>query len=302
MTISNDDKLLPEATKPLHELGTALRHIVQSMPMAAFVIEGHTDQQGTEQYNLDLSLRRARRVTEYLVTNFRLPPERLGIKGYGKTRRLSLGASEANHARNRRVEVVRLKAPALDVQASSASVQGAPAHESVFAVDVVVFQEDVESRPRKLEAGAVLRSGDGYRLYFEPHQPCYVSIFQLDASGKLFRLFPNSKYGTSNNVVQARTAYWVPGKAAWFSLDQTPGKETIYVVATRERREDIEDIITRKAQQEFNLVIKTMGIAGVRPGKSIEMSSTQGQSAPLTADEISRKGMSLAYEFTFRHE
>ena len=308
----NDDKLLPEAKRPLHELGTALKGIL-STPSAAFLIEGHTDLRGTAPYNLDLSERRGRRVAEYLVEVFQIPPDRLGIKGYGKTRPRSPGSSTVDHARNRRVEVVRLEVNELAAYPALRLVRGAlPQASTPLAVDVGVFYEDPESRPRKLGEGAVLRSGDGYRIYFEPHQSCYVYIFQVDGSGTLFRLYPNPDYGTRDNFAQARTAYWVP-KDEWFALDNTRGEEVLYVVATTERREDIEDLFTRyarseqpdtkqKTQQELTVVLKTMGVERVRPGKTVPVASMQGRTAELTTDQLLREGVSFTHRFAFRHE
>ncbi|MBI3798683.1 MAG: OmpA family protein [Deltaproteobacteria bacterium] len=316
----NADTLLPEARRPLQELGTALKGILESFPSAAFLIEGHTDLRGTDEYNLDLSTRRARRVAESLAAGFSLPPDRLGTKGYGKTRPISLGSSEADHARNRRVEVVRLEANELGAYPSIKPVGGPSlADPPSLVMDVGVFYEDAESRPRKLQDGARLHSGDGYRVFFEPQQPCYVYIFQLDTSGKLFHLYPNPKYGTHDNFAQARAAYWVPGKDKWFELDHTLGKEEIYVVATRERREDIEDLFKRLTradpsdthqtkQQVLTLVLKTvdtmekMGVGGTRPGKNVTTASKAGQTAELTTDQLYQEGLSLARKVVFHHE
>ena len=105
----NSDELLPEAQGPLRELGVALQGMLSSSKSASFVIEGHTDLRGTEEYNLDLSRRRARRVAEALVKGFNIPKDRLAIQGYGKVRPLTLGSSETDHTRNRRVQVVRVE-------------------------------------------------------------------------------------------------------------------------------------------------------------------------------------------------
>jgi outer membrane protein OmpA-like peptidoglycan-associated protein len=301
----NEDKFLPEAKIPLHELGTALKTILQSTT-AVFLIEGHTDSRGTEPYNLDLSERRASRVAEYLVQVFQIPTDRLKIKGFGKARLLNLGASEADHARNRRVEVVRL----------DAARQDSPSSDLPFVLEVAVFYEDPESRPQKLAEGAVLRSGDGYRIYFEPYQPCYVYIFQRDSTGKLTRLYPNADFGTRDNFVQARVKYWVPERDKWFELDTTRGTEEIYVVATTKRREDLEDLFTRltrqasadqpeaqrQDQRELTAVLQKMGVAQIRPGKPVEVAPTPGSAAVLTTDQLRREGLSFAHKFTFRHE
>ncbi|MGH7961324.1 MAG: DUF4384 domain-containing protein [Candidatus Binatia bacterium] len=309
----NQDRLLPDAEDPLRNLGIALKSLMESLPTAGFVIEGHTDVRGVEDYNLHLSTRRAQRVVQRLVEDFGIAREKLAIKGYGEIRPLSLGSSGADHARNRRVEVVRVKVEELALYASIEPVEGFAKDPTSLIVDVGVFYEDPESRPRKLEEGTVLRSGDGYRIYFEPHQPCYVYIFQIDSSGKFARLYPNPDSGTQDNFVQAGVAHWVPGKDKWFTLDNVQGKEALYVVATKERWKDIEAMFTRYARagdlEESTYVMKTLGPVldetgqpKVRPGKNVTVASTTGRAVELTTDQLRQEGVSFAYKFAFRHE
>jgi outer membrane protein OmpA-like peptidoglycan-associated protein len=66
-------------------------------------VEGHTDNEGTEDYNLQLSEKRARAVMEYLIGK-NVPKERLDYRGYGFSRPKASNDSEAGKAINRRVE------------------------------------------------------------------------------------------------------------------------------------------------------------------------------------------------------
>jgi outer membrane protein OmpA-like peptidoglycan-associated protein len=68
------------------------------------VVEGHTDNVGTDEYNQELSVRRAESVFRYLV-NRGVAPERLRIEGYGKTRPVATNDTEQGRAQNRRVEL-----------------------------------------------------------------------------------------------------------------------------------------------------------------------------------------------------
>ena len=68
-------------------------------------IEGHTDEVGTREYNMDLSRRRAAAVREYLISRH-VKPDRLTSEGYGPDRPLARGRDEASRAKNRRVEFV----------------------------------------------------------------------------------------------------------------------------------------------------------------------------------------------------
>ncbi len=66
-------------------------------------IEGHTDNEGTETYNLELSENRAKSVRKYLISK-KVDPERLIYKGYGFSRPKASNRTEEGKAINRRVE------------------------------------------------------------------------------------------------------------------------------------------------------------------------------------------------------
>lgn len=68
-------------------------------------IEGHADVRGSDNYNLELSQRRADRVRDELVRQG-IDPARLDTVGHGRSRPIDPGTTEAAHQRNRRVEFV----------------------------------------------------------------------------------------------------------------------------------------------------------------------------------------------------
>ncbi len=69
-----------------------------------FYVYGHTDNIGSEEYNKDLSERRAQTVRDYLIENG-IAPEIITSKGFGKSRPIVPGTSAAARAANRRVEI-----------------------------------------------------------------------------------------------------------------------------------------------------------------------------------------------------
>lgn len=68
------------------------------------VIEGHTDSDGTNEYNQGLSERRANAVRERLINEHDIPASRLTAVGFGEERPAVTNDSSANKARNRRIE------------------------------------------------------------------------------------------------------------------------------------------------------------------------------------------------------
>ena len=73
-------------------------------PTTFFEISGHTDSDGSQDYNLLLSQGRAQTVVDYLVSNG-ANREQLSAHGYGETRPLNNNKSKASKATNRRVEL-----------------------------------------------------------------------------------------------------------------------------------------------------------------------------------------------------
>jgi outer membrane protein OmpA-like peptidoglycan-associated protein len=69
------------------------------------LIEGHTDDVGTDAYNLSLSERRAEAVSNYL-RNSGIASARLITKWYGESQPVADNTTAANRALNRRVEFV----------------------------------------------------------------------------------------------------------------------------------------------------------------------------------------------------
>jgi len=71
-------------------------------------VEGHTDNQGDPEMNVDLSERRARRVAEFLLGEG-VPPDQLESRGYGAKVPIDSNKTTAGRANNRRVEFLILE-------------------------------------------------------------------------------------------------------------------------------------------------------------------------------------------------
>jgi len=71
---------------------------------ANLYIEGHTDWLGSEQYNMNLSVKRSDAVAKYLVEQG-IDPDRVKTIGLGETRPISTNETEAGRALNRRTEM-----------------------------------------------------------------------------------------------------------------------------------------------------------------------------------------------------
>lgn len=70
---------------------------------AVGTIEGHTDNLGSHELNMELSTKRAHNIRRVLVEMFNVSPDRLDAVGYGPTRPVASNDTPTGRARNRRV-------------------------------------------------------------------------------------------------------------------------------------------------------------------------------------------------------
>ena len=96
-----DSDQLREASKEnLANLASSLSKFGDSK----LLLVGHTDDKGTDSYNLDLSRRRAAAVANYL-TSRGVPAARIATSGRGETEPIAPNDNDADRQKNRRVEV-----------------------------------------------------------------------------------------------------------------------------------------------------------------------------------------------------
>jgi outer membrane protein OmpA-like peptidoglycan-associated protein len=96
----NSDKVKPEAQKNLSNLAASLG----KYPNSSLLIVGHTDAAGSDDYNKGLSERRAISTASYLIGQG-VASSRLKTMGLGESEPVAPNDTDANMAKNRRVEV-----------------------------------------------------------------------------------------------------------------------------------------------------------------------------------------------------
>ena len=100
----NKDVVKPESYGTLKEIAAILNEV----PDVKVKIVGHTDSDGADAANLDLSKRRAASVKAELVKSFGVNGDRLVTDGGGETQPVAPNDSPSNKALNRRVEFLKL--------------------------------------------------------------------------------------------------------------------------------------------------------------------------------------------------
>jgi len=100
----NKDVVKPESYGTLKEISKILNEV----PDVKVKIVGHTDSDGADPANLDLSKRRAASVKSELVKSFGVNGDRLETDGMGESQPVAPNDTPANKALNRRVEFLKL--------------------------------------------------------------------------------------------------------------------------------------------------------------------------------------------------
>lgn len=96
---TDSDALADGSTEALDAIAAFLE---SHSGISAVRVEGHADEHGTEDHNLDLSRRRAQVVADYLIAHG--ATQTISADGLGASRRVCTDANEECDARNRRVD------------------------------------------------------------------------------------------------------------------------------------------------------------------------------------------------------
>lgn len=93
-------ELRPEAKTELTDLAGILKKYDDTI----ILIEGHTDSTGPEEYNMQLSKRRAESVSHFLASQA-VSPGRFSVIGYGEVQPVATNETTDGRQQNRRVEL-----------------------------------------------------------------------------------------------------------------------------------------------------------------------------------------------------
>jgi len=100
----NSDKLKPESNATIKEIAQVLK----DNPTVRIAITGHTDSDGDDALNVDLSKRRAISVKNELTKSYGIDEARLETDGKGESQPLAPNDNALNKSKNRRVEFIKL--------------------------------------------------------------------------------------------------------------------------------------------------------------------------------------------------
>jgi outer membrane protein OmpA-like peptidoglycan-associated protein len=101
ITFATDESdIKPRFFETLNSVAIVLREFNQTL----VDVNGHTDSDGSDEYNEELSQRRANSVAQYLISQ-QLDGNRFEVQGMGESQPIASNASFSGKAQNRRVEI-----------------------------------------------------------------------------------------------------------------------------------------------------------------------------------------------------
>ena len=103
---TNSDRIKGRAHKQILEIASALKG--PELSGKRIGVQGHTDADGDDEYNLDLSYRRSVTVVRALVEMYGIEQKRLEVMGYGERNPIASNETDEGKALNRRVTLIAL--------------------------------------------------------------------------------------------------------------------------------------------------------------------------------------------------
>ncbi len=89
---------------------------------------------------------------------------------------------------------------------------------------------------------SVFHSGDRIRFRVETNGPGYLYIIAQGSSGTWSPMFPSPEMDGGSNRVEGFQSYIMPLKTR-FAFDEQPGTEKVFLILTREKEADLENMI-----------------------------------------------------------
>lgn len=160
-----------------------------------------------------------------------------------------------------------------------------------------------------LEEGGVLTADDFYGLFFEPREDSWVYVLQQDTTGAIQVLFPNEDYSNQTNPLSGGTPVWIPKDFNnWFFLDDNVGRESFFVVASKEQHLELESLIAGDRRVGIlgplaELLDKgERGLGGVKALKKEPKLLPDGKTPVLEEKLLQGDGDNFVYSLEFLHE
>jgi CHAT domain-containing protein len=159
--------------------------------------------------------------------------------------------------------------------------------------------------------GSVLRSNDHFQVHLETNRPSHVYILLFDSQGQASQLFPDPKIEQPGFIERGHKIA-IPDKDLWFWLDEQPGTETVYVLASEEPMSDVRGLLGKIAKAseaerkrlsgeiKQRIGIVERGVGGVAKGKTVSYALSDGRTIQKVTDVVAGSG-AVVRAISFEH-
>jgi hypothetical protein len=115
---------------------------------------------------------------------------------------------------------------------------------------------DGKSGTQPVTQDMALKSGDQVKMMVELQRKCFVYLFHDNRRDGVKLLFPYALQQFEGDY-QPERRYYIPRGEAWFRLDDNPGQEVFYLVASAKRLDDLEKAYMRYESAEAASKVET---------------------------------------------
>jgi len=170
--------------------------------------------------------------------------------------------------------------------------------------DVLKIRETVGTyQTAIIKDGNLISTKDNCKVSFTPRERCYIYIFKIETTGKIFPLFPRKKFSQQTNSLTPNLTYFVPPMKKWLPFDKGYGKEAIILSAFTKGNYNIEKLMKyfntfnfknlpankEKAKPVKELPIISKGIVGSKKSEERKLRLPFDQLATFTGTEYTWK-------------
>jgi len=159
--------------------------------------------------------------------------------------------------------------------------------------------------------GSVLQSRDHFQVHVETNRRAHMYVLLFNSQGQASQLFPDPKM-EQQGLIEAGRTIAVPDRELWFWLDDHPGTETVYVLASEEPLADIRLLLHKMEQaneterkklsgeikQQIEIVER--GVGGVTKGKTVSYPLSDGRRVEKVTDVVAGTG-AVVRTISFEH-
>jgi serine/threonine protein kinase len=155
-----------------------------------------------------------------------------------------------------------------------------------------------------LKENGTLYSNDGFQIHISVDKESYLYIVDMDQAGNAGILFPSTEVNLTHKL-KADKKYIIPGADLWYRLDDTVGKETLFILASSEPNQKLDNLLAefRKAGLDvrvkpgFDLTAEMhmieRGIKGIDSGRLSRFILSDGKQIDRASEIIKGSGAAL---------